>query len=90
MVPATKADATPLLAGNNSNNQGYNSVVETTTNEIDVSDAGSSESDFEEHGTTPTEAFLNLLKGYFGAGMLRSVQFVVRSTKNEGYGVFVP
>jgi len=26
------------------------------------------------HGTTPGEAFFNLLKGYFGAGMLRLVE----------------
>ena len=63
-----KAD-TPLLSSDGDN--GYNSFVATNEN-VDVSDAGAdSESDFEEHGTTATEAFLNLLKGYFGAGMLR-------------------
>lgn len=72
---ATNADATPLLSTATKN--GYNSVVETNSNgddDVDVlSDAGSGsdESEFEQHGTTPTEAFLNLLKGYFGAGMLR-------------------
>ncbi|CAB9505671.1 Proton-coupled amino acid transporter 4 [Seminavis robusta] len=64
---ATSAgNETPLLPGDNIG--GYNSV-EVVSNDND--DAISDASDFdEEHGTTPTEAFLNLLKGYFGAGML--------------------
>ena len=62
-------DDAPLLSSQGET--GYNSIVATDEN-VEVSEAGSdSESDFEEHGTTPTEAFLNLLKGYFGAGMLR-------------------
>ena len=69
----------------NNNDTGYNSIkagvaegrdlaLHAATSEIG-SDIGSeaalsSESSFEEHGTTPWEAFFNLLKGYFGAGML--------------------
>lgn len=75
MAPERATDGTtsPLLSSLASpNNTGYGGVVETNGIGDDVnSDAGSSDSsDFEIHGTTPMEAFLNLLKGYFGAGML--------------------
>ena len=69
---ATDGTAAPLLSSLSPNNTDYGGVVETNGIGDDVnSDAGSSDSsDFEVHGTTPMEAFLNLLKGYFGAGML--------------------
>ena len=66
--------ASPLLSTSSpNNNTDYGGVVETNgPGGDDVnSDAGSSDSsDFEIHGTTSLEAFFNLLKGYFGAGML--------------------
>lgn len=69
---ASDETTAPLLSSLSPNNTDYGGVVETNGNGDDVnSDAGSSDSsEFEIHGTTPTEAFLNLLKGYFGAGML--------------------
>jgi len=68
--------ASPLLRHKRSGSNGrgvvgYYDSVNVNNNEEVLSDAGSSESEFEHHGTTPVEAFLNLLKGYFGAGMLR-------------------
>lgn len=39
-----------------------------------LSDSTSSSAMQEIHGTTPLEAFTNLMKGYIGAGMLRQVE----------------
>ena len=57
-------------ASANNSAGGYNSVEQ---NEVmsDVGSGSSSIASSAEHGTTAWEAFFNLLKGYFGAGMLR-------------------
>lgn len=85
-----KEDAAPLLSSQaTAGNSGYSSIV-AIDKTVEVSDAGSgSESDFEEHGTTPTEAFLNLLKGYFGAGMLRYVRALAGKVASYFYIFFV-
>jgi hypothetical protein len=67
-------DAKPLLSSNDAIT-GYNAVAEAdnaANSEVgSIGGSSNSSSAFEEHGTSPTEAFLNLVKGYFGAGMLR-------------------
>lgn len=65
-----------LLSSDNKNGSGGYSSLDRGSDA--VSDVGSGDSSIlEDHGTTPGEAFFNLLKGYFGAGMLRYANTVI-------------
>lgn len=76
------AAGSPLLSA--ANKKTYNSVGGgEVASGGSISSSGDESSSFhEEHLTSPAEAFLNLLKGYFGAGMLRCV----RDMFNECFG----